>query len=140
LPINGETTNQYTAQNGDVASSIQCDVTAQNSFGKATARSNIKLVQQPLAAPVNTSPPIASGAAVVGGTADCGNGIWTGNPDPTFTYQWQRDQVDIPGATNSEYPPVADDVGHKLRVGVTAHNSQGDTGPVYSNEIGPVTA
>ena len=42
--------------------------------------------------------------------------------DPTLTYQWQRDQVNISGATNASYtltPTQVSDNGHSFRVVVT---------------------
>lgn len=42
------------------------------------------------------------------------------NAGAVLTYQWQRDLVDIGGATSSSYTPGAGDVGHQLRVVVSA--------------------
>jgi hypothetical protein len=46
----------------------------------------------------------------------------TGTPKPataTYTYQWLRDGVAIPDATEDNYTPLPTDVGHKLAVSVT---------------------
>jgi hypothetical protein len=141
LPIPGAPDqNTYVFQAGDEGSSIQCRVTATNFFGANPATSNaVGPITQPLSAPVNTSPPIASGNAVVTQSTDCGNGLWSGNPTPTYTYQWQRDQVDIPSATNDTYDVVEADLGAMLRVVVTATNSQGFAS-APSNELGPVVS
>jgi hypothetical protein len=40
----------------------------------------------------------------------------------TVSYQWQRSGVDILGATSPNYTPTAADVGHALRVRVSASN------------------
>lgn len=139
-PISGANANTYLLTGDDEGFAIQCRVIATNFFGNNSAVSNaVGPITQPLAAPVNTVAPVASGNAVVGQSTDCGNGTWTGNPDPTFTYQWQRNQVNIDGATNDNYPVVEADLGAMLRVVVTATNSQGSAS-ANSNEMGPVTA
>jgi hypothetical protein len=46
-------------------------------------------------------------------------------PFATFTYQWQRDGVDIPGATSQTYALAAADKGKDLTVDVTATNTGG---------------
>lgn len=65
-------------------------------------------------------------------------GTWSGNPT-SFGYQWRRCDTgsplscaDIAGATDSAYTAVADDVGHKLEVRVTATNAGGDSDPADS--------
>lgn len=76
-----------------------------------------------LAAPANTVAPVASGSTTVGGTLSVTNGTWTGYPAPTFSYQWQLDTVDIPGATANTFDTV--DAGSHRCV-VTATNSEGN--------------
>jgi hypothetical protein len=52
--------------------------------------------------------------------------VWEDSSNSTFTRQWRRcardgsSCVDIPGATAQTYVPVPDDVGHALRVHVSA--------------------
>jgi hypothetical protein len=79
----------------------------------------------PLATPVNTSPPLASGTPVPGQTLSCSIGSWTGYPPPTFIYQWLRDGTPIGGASTSAYVVQAADQGHGLACQVTASNSAG---------------
>jgi hypothetical protein len=78
-----------------------------------------------LAAPVNTGLPAISGTAQLGQTMSCSTGTWTGNPSPSFTYQWPRDGSGIGGATGSTYVVQAADQGHTLSCEVTATNSVG---------------
>ncbi|MEP0964060.1 MAG: hypothetical protein ABJG75_19890, partial [Roseobacter sp.] len=44
---------------------------------------------------------------------------------PVFTYNWQRNGVDIPGATGTRYMPVAADAGQTLQVVETTTDSNG---------------
>ena len=89
------------------------------------------------AAPANTDEPVVTGAAAVGSTLTATTGTWSGSVT-TFAFQWVRCDVDgglptgadcatITGATSSSYTLVAADVGKRLRVRVTATNSDGPT-------------
>jgi WD40 repeat protein len=79
---------------------------------------------------------LASGDAspVVGHLLTASVGTWDGSFPITYKYQWKRCEasdpvngpcVDISAATSSFYTPTAADVGSRLRVAVTATNSQG---------------
>jgi len=89
--------------------------------------------------PVNVSYPtinLATGDTVptVGHFLTASVGTWNGSFPITYTYQWKRCDagdpingpcVDIAGATFSIYTPANADYGMRLRVAVTATNSQG---------------
>lgn len=77
------------------------------------------------AAPVNTDPPTISGTPKVGQTLTCNSGSWSGDPTPTFTYQWEKDSSEIKGVTNSTYVVQETDEGHTLSCAVTATNMFG---------------
>ena len=75
-------------------------------------------------------------------------GTWDGAFFITYTYQWKRCDaadplngtcVNIPGATSSFYTPVTADTGKRLRVQVTATNSQGSAAQ-NSESSAPVIA
>jgi hypothetical protein len=84
------------------------------------------------AVPQNTSSPSISGTPKVGTTQTADNGTWSNTPT-SFDYQWQRcasDGIacgDITAGTSKTYTPVSGDVGHTLRVVVTASNAEGKT-------------
>jgi hypothetical protein len=82
------------------------------------------------AAPKNTALPTISGPAEVGNTLTATRGKWTGSPT-SFHFAWSRCDatgaacVAIGGATGKTYTVAIVDVGHTLRVTVTARNSDG---------------
>jgi hypothetical protein len=85
----------------------------------------------PQAAPENTAPPEIGGTAAVGETLVAGTGAWTGTQPISFAFQWHRcDSAGsscsaISGSTNTTYVVVDADTGHRLRVAVTASNTDG---------------
>lgn len=84
------------------------------------------------AAPSNTATPTISGTPQEGATLTASNGTWDNSPT-SFTYAWTQCDANgdnctaISGATRATYAAQAADVGHTLRVTVTATNSSGST-------------
>jgi hypothetical protein len=82
------------------------------------------------ATPTPNTPPKISGLAEVGLTLTATRGTWKGSPT-SFHFQWLRCDTTgaacaaIPGATGKSYTPTTTDIGHTLRVRVTARNSSG---------------
>src|SRR3954469_13851480 len=82
------------------------------------------------AAPSNTSLPSIGGSARDGWLLTAFHGSWTGSPT-SYAYAWQRCDTSggacaaISGATSKQYTATSADVGHRLRVAVTATNSSG---------------
>lgn len=83
--------------------------------------------------PEITQRPQISGTAQVGQTLTSTPGAWDGLPPITATYQWLRCNESPPktcssiaGATGLSYAPVAEDVGHPLRIVLTVTNSFGE--------------
>src|SRR6187200_1690658 len=80
------------------------------------------------ATPINTAPPTVTGTEREGATLTANNGTWSNSPT-SFAYQWQRCAIDgsacgdISGADERTHVNVAGDVGHALRVEVTAINA-----------------
>lgn len=116
----------YVLGAGDVGFSILVQVTATNIAGSTGQVSNtLGPVASASVAPVNTTPPVASGVMRIGQMMSSTAGVWTGTPAPTITYQWQRDGVDIALATSSTRAAVAADIGALLTCNVTATNVAG---------------
>jgi hypothetical protein len=84
------------------------------------------------AVPKNKTLPSVSGVATVGQTLTAAVGTWTNNPT-SFRFSWSRCDatgaacLTIGGATAKIYTVTLADVGHTLRVTVTARNSSGST-------------
>jgi len=97
---------------------------------------------QASAAPSNTSLPSISGSARDGSLLRASHGSWTGSPT-SYAYQWLRcdDQAgncaSIAGATSGQYTVATADVGHRLKVQVTATNASG-SGVAVSRPTGIV--
>jgi hypothetical protein len=128
--ISGATGTTYVLTSAEVGSRIRVRVTATNASGSQTAASNPTATVK-ANAPVNTKAPGISGNWVEGQTVTVSQGTWSGAAPITFTYQWLRCNsaggscVSIPGATAAQYKLTSSDVGHKIRVNVTARNSGG---------------
>jgi len=133
--IPGETRRTLVLRRADVGHRIRSRVIASNADGTASANSNPTpgVVQASAAAgpPASTSPPTISGVPQQNQTLTANRGSWSGGQPQAYAYQWRRcDSVGgsctgIGGATAGTYVLTADDVGHTLRVRVTARNSLG---------------
>jgi hypothetical protein len=80
--------------------------------------------------PANTVLPAISGTAANGQTLTADPGIWSGTQPITFSYQWQRCDInancsDIAGANTNNYTLGAADETNFVRLNVTAGNSAG---------------
>lgn len=76
-------------------------------------------------APVSQTNPSVAGTATQGQTLTATRGTWTGYPTPTLTGNWQRNSVDISGATSLTYLIQEADVGTVLRYKEIATNTSG---------------
>jgi hypothetical protein len=129
--ISGATGSTYKLTDYDVGYRIMLRVIARNAKGEDTAQSDAT-------APVKQSPPrsvtspvIHDGGDEVGTQRWSAEGMWTGRP--SYSRVWLRCDADgaacepIPGATSNGHVVETADVGHRLRIRVTATNSAGTT-------------
>lgn len=79
----------------------------------------------PPSPPVFTTAPEIDGGAIQNTPVSYIAGTVAANPAAAITQQWTLDGVDIAGATDVTYTPVAGDVGKNLRVRQTATNTNG---------------
>jgi hypothetical protein len=93
------------------------------------------------APPKATGQPRITGSAIEGSVLTAGNGSWSGTGPFNYTYRWLRCPstggggngegcVAISGGTFKRYTVRHADVGHRLRVRVTAANSEGTASAV----------
>ena len=128
-PIVGANAISYTLQTVDENANIRVFITAGNPDGGAGSPSPATPAIQP-AAPVSTVAPTVTGTARLAGTLTAAPGTWTPAGGASFTYRWQRSTdtstwTDIAGATSLTYTLGGTDVGHTVRVMVTASNVDG---------------
>jgi len=144
--ISGAGAQNYAVQHADVDHTLRAQVTATNNAGsgQATSAASAKIGAKSTA-PKNTKAPAISGALVQGQRLAVSNGTWSGTTPLSYRYQWLRCDskgsscTSIAGAWYSSYVPASTDVGHKLRVYVTAANTAGSVG-AYSNTSGVIAA
>lgn len=90
------------------------------------------------AEPVPTAPPLVKGEPVFGQRLVAGTGRWTDfdseadGDDLTFAYQWLRDGIALPGATDRTHDLGLEDLGHRLAVEVTATDAFGESASATS--------
>ena len=95
-----------------------------------TATTTAKTTTTTVAAPTDKSLPGISGTARDGQLLTASNGSWTGSPT-SYAYGWLRCDGNggacgsISGANSRQYTVTTADVGHRLRVEVTATNAGG---------------
>jgi GH25 family lysozyme M1 (1,4-beta-N-acetylmuramidase) len=85
----------------------------------------------PSGLPLLSTPPTIVGPPQAGQLLAAVPGLWEGGKPITFTYQWRRcdaagaNCAAISSATAETYRPISDDVGHSLKVFVTATSATG---------------
>jgi Ig domain of plant-specific actin-binding protein len=131
-PISGATSDHYTVQTADVGSRLKIQVTATNASGSGVAVSRpTDTVKATGSAPKETAAPTISGTTQEGSSLTVSPGTWSGNPTPSFSYQWERCVGTgggcsvISGATSTTYALTSADVAHTVLAQVTAKNSNG---------------
>jgi hypothetical protein len=85
-------------------------------------------------APVIGTSPAITGSLAVGGVLTVSDGYWAAVPQPTFTYQWKLDGVDIALETTNSYTSVLGDATKTVSCVVTATNASGSASAA-SNDV-----
>ncbi len=137
--IAGATGSTYTLGDADVGTNIR--VVVSYTDGNGTAESLSSAAVGPIAN-VNDAPtgaPLVTGTATEDQTltADT-SAIADADGLGAFSYQWQRDGVNIVGATGSTYTLDDADVGTNIRVIVSYIDGQGTAESLTSAAVGPV--
>jgi hypothetical protein len=115
----------------DVGYALRVVVTASSPGGEASADSP---PSEPIVAPIapsNLEAPFVEGAAEVGSELAANPGTWSAAAADSYSYQWLRCDAEgetcsnIASAEGSSYTVTGTDLGHTLRVAVTATNLTG---------------
>ena len=124
----------YRVTSNDVGRTIRVAVTGKNSVGSSSAVSvQTSVVAAAGTGPKNTSLPAVSGTAQDNQVLTATAGGWSGTSPISFSYQWYRCDANgdncaaIPGAAGVSYTVTSTDVGHRLKVAVTARNGVGSS-------------
>jgi len=129
---------------GAAASIAVASASGSEAATTATTAASTTTTPAKVAPPTNTSRPAISGTAQDGALLTAATGTWTGAPT-SYAYQWLRCDsaggscAGIAGANSKQYTVSATDVGHTLRVSVTASNA-GGSGSATSDPTAVVKA
>lgn len=121
----------YVLGTADIGLTFRAIVTATNAGGSSEAASAGTAAVTPPGTPAAVAAPTISGVVQERGRLLAMTGTWSGSP--SFTYLWQRSVdggatwTNPARGTSVRYTAVAADVGHLLRVVVTATNEYGST-------------
>jgi hypothetical protein len=144
--ISKATDSIYTLTTGDVGHTLRVLVTAVNGdgAGTATSKSTDVVKKAPPQAPRNTREPSVTGTAQEGQTLKAEAGGWGGDKPIQLSYRWRRcdakgGDCQNTGNATQTYQLASADVGHTLRVLVTASNSAGSAAAI-SNATSVVTS
>lgn len=114
--ISGATNQAYEATVFDVGSDLAVRVSGSKDGFATTTLISSSTVAVP-ALTLTSSTPTVNGNAEVGENLTAVVTGWTAGV--SFVYQWQRDGIAIPGATETTYLVAIDDVGGQISVSVT---------------------
>ncbi len=128
--ISGATSSSYALTEADAKSGLRVVVTTTNPGSYTTEAVSLPL-DVSADTLTNVAAPSVSGSDQEGQPLSADEGIWTGAGAIAYTYQWKRCNeagescTTLGGATEPTYTPVAGDVGHKLKVVVSASGTSG---------------
>jgi hypothetical protein len=143
--IQGADQATYYSTSSDVGHELTVQVTATDQQSQQTSESATPVgpIGGP-SAPASQTLPVISGNAVDGQVVKTNAGAWRSPDKLSYRYDWQRCDPsgngcgDISNATNYNYKLTGNDVGHQVRVVVTAIDHEGDVTPADATPVGPV--
>ncbi len=108
---------------------IKADSPSVGEYGPAPTAYKSFNVLNAATAPISSGGNTVSGSPLVCSTLSVSEGVWAdgGATISSTVIQWQRDGVDISGATNTSYTVTADDIGKVLSYNISKINSVGST-------------
>ncbi len=139
VDISGATESTYTLGNDDAGTAIT--LVASYTDGEGTSET---ITSSATPAVVNVSDPTTGGISLIGRpledqTLTVIDTLADGDGIGARDYQWQRDGVDISGATATTYTLDDDDAGAEITLVASYLNSQGNTESVTSSATAAVT-
>ncbi|HVY78589.1 MAG TPA: hypothetical protein VG898_08800 [Solirubrobacterales bacterium] len=132
----GAQTSSYTVVAADAAKALQCQVSAENGQGKASAASANLVAQTPPSPlpPVRPTTAISvTGNRTVGANLTCAHGTWTNNTGIEYTYAWLRNGAAIAGSAsgpttgNGTYSLTSADADTQVQCRITATTPSGSS-------------
>jgi hypothetical protein len=143
------TSTTYTLAAADVGHTIVLRVVAANAYGSSNSSASAPTAVVAAGKPVSSAPPTITGTALVGQALSGSAGTWSNAPT-SYEYDWLR--CDSAGssctlitskttsATTTSYTPGSPDLGHRIRLRVTAANAAGSGASATSAATGTVGA
>ena len=138
--IDGASSQTYTVVPGDLNQAIKVVATGSALLLFSGTSESLPVTGALGDAPTATTAPTIEGTPAVGELLTANAGTWSGEPVPTFSYQWYRGTgagigSKIQGETSRTYRSDTGDSGSRLTVMVTAERTGYQSGSAVSNSI-----
>jgi hypothetical protein len=145
-PVVGNSSNTYTPTEADEGKTLTVDVSFNDPNDNLITETDTGIgvgvpnTVQDSADTVVTLSGLTGGNAVQGTDVTVTTITDGGQPVTNITYQWQRDGVDIGGATSATYTPTESDEGHSLtvNVGFKDANNVSETGTQSAGTVAEI--
>jgi hypothetical protein len=138
-PVVGATGATYMPTVADLGKTIRVRVTASKPGSVSGELISAGVGPVTPAVVDNVVAPSVSGTPKVGRVLTADGGTWDPS-DAALAFQWLRDGVALPGATDRSYTTVVGDLGSTIAVRVTASKPGAVSAVATSAAVGPVTA
>lgn len=121
VAVSGATNPTYALTNLDALTDVSVSVTGRKSDYTDLTYTSVTVAVRTTTLSLTPNPTVL-GAGQVGQQLTASTGTW--DTGVTFTYQWQKNGVNISGATTATYTPAISDVGVLISVTITGSKSQ----------------